>query len=65
MKIASELIAPASGKLVEANELLREEPWQVNDSPEGDGWMLKMSCAEPDPCASLLDAKAYGKLTGE
>ena len=65
VKTASELIAPASGKVVEANELLREEPWQVNDSPEGDGWILKMSCAEPDPCASLMDAEAYGELTGK
>ena len=65
VKTASELIAPASGKVVEVNELLREEPWQVNDSPEGDGWILKMSCAEPDPCASLMDAEAYRELTGE
>ena len=65
VKTASELIAPASGKVVEANELLREEPWQVNDSPEGDGWILKMNCAEADPCAALMDAEAYGELTGE
>ena len=65
VKTASELIAPASGQVVEVNELLREEPWQVNDSPEGDGWILKMSCAEPDPCASLMDAEAYRELTGE
>ena len=65
VKTASELIAPASGRVVEVNEGLREEPWQVNDSPEGDGWILKMSCAEPDPCASLMDAEAYEELTGE
>lgn len=64
VKTASELIAPASGQVVEVNELLREEPWQVNDSPEGDGWILKMDCAESDPCASLMDADAYEELTG-
>ena len=64
VKTASELIAPASGRVVEVNEALREEPWQVNDSPEGDGWILKMSCAEPDPCASLMDAEAYKEVTG-
>ena len=58
-------VAPASGKVVEANELLREEPWQVNDSPEGDGWILKIRCVEPNPCASLMDAEAYGELIGE
>ena len=65
VKTASELIAPASGRVVEVNEALREEPWQVNDSPEDDGWILKMSCAEADPCASLMDAEAYEELTGE
>ena len=65
VKTASELIAPASGRVLEANALLREEPWWVNDSPEAEGWILRMSCAEPDPCASLMDAQAYGELTGE
>ena len=64
VKTASELIAPASGQVVAANEALREEPWQVNDSPEGDGWILKMDCTEPDPCAFLMDADAYEELTG-
>ena len=65
VKTASELIAPASGQVVAANETLREEPWQVNDSPEGEGWILKMNCAEADPCASLMDADAYEELTGK
>lgn len=64
VKTASELIAPASGQVAAANEALREEPWQVNDSPEGEGWILKMNCAEADPCASLMDADAYEELTG-
>ena len=64
VKTASELIAPASGQVVAVNEALREEPWQVNDSPEGDGWILKMDSAESDPCASLMDADAYEELTG-
>ena len=65
VKTASELIAPASGRVTEANEVLREEPWQVNDSPEGEGWILKMNCAETDPCASLMDTDAYEELTGK
>ncbi len=64
VKTASELIAPASGRVMAVNEVLREEPWQVNDSPEGEGWILKMSCAESDPGASLMDAGAYEELTG-
>lgn len=64
VKTASELIAPATGRVAEVNEVLREEPWQVNDSPEGDGWILKMDCAESEPCASLMDADAYEELTG-
>ena len=65
VKTASELIAPASGRVTEVNEALREEPWQVNDSPEGEGWILKMNCAETDPCASLMDTDAYEELIGK
>ncbi|MCY3852718.1 MAG: glycine cleavage system protein GcvH [Gammaproteobacteria bacterium] len=65
VKTASELIAPASGQVVAANEILREEPWQVNDSPEGEGWILKMNCTEANPCASLMDADSYEELTGK
>ena len=65
VKTASELIAPASGRVTEVNDTLREEPWQVSDSPEGDGWILKMDCVEPDPCASLMDSDAYKELTGK
>ena len=64
VKTASELIAPASGRVAEVNETLRDEPWQVNDSPEGGGWILKMDCAEPEPCSSLMDEAAYRELTG-
>ncbi len=63
VKTASDLIAPVSGEVVEVNALLREEPWQVNDSPEGAGWILKARLSGPDPSASLMDERAYRKLT--
>ena len=64
VKTASELIAPASGQVVEINEVLREEPWRINDSPLEDGWILKMSCTQPNPCESLMNAEAYVRLVG-
>ena len=64
VKTASELMAPASGHVMEVNEVLREEPWQVNDSPQDKGWILKMDCTDLDPYEPLMDAEAYEELIG-
>jgi len=65
VKTASDLIAPVSGKIVQVNETLKEEPWRINDSPMGEGWMLKIVCDAPDAGATLMDETAYQELTGE
>lgn len=59
VKAASDVYAPISGKVVEVNSALTENPALVNESPEGDGWFVKL---EPEDLAAidqLLDADAY------
>ena len=64
VKAASDLYAPVSGSVVAVNAKLDSAPETVNQSPYGEGWMLKLKPADLAATASLLDAAAYGKLIG-
>lgn len=42
-KTASDVYAPIGGEIVETNSEIAGENWQIiNDSPEGDGWFVKL-----------------------
>ena len=65
VKAVSDLFAPLSGDVVEANAALATQPELVNREPYGGGWMLKVRVADPAQVDDLLDAGAYDKLTAE
>ena len=58
-KIAAELYAPVSGKIVEVNEGLTERPELINQDPYGAGWIMKIELSDPFQLDALLDAAAY------
>ena len=60
----SELYSPVSGQVVEVNTRLDAEPALVNNSPYGDGWMIKMKLSDESEKAGLLDAVGYAKKVG-
>ena len=59
VKAASELYAPVSGEVTEANDTLAEDPAQVNSDPQGGGWFFKIKIAEPSELDGLMDEAAY------
>lgn len=59
VKAASEIYAPASGEIVEANTLLEGAPVTVNEAAESDGWFFKIRVANPSELEGLMDAAAY------
>lgn len=65
VKAVSDLFAPVSGRVVEANEALAGQPELVNGDPYGAGWMLRISLGEPSQLDELLDAAAYDALIAE
>lgn len=70
VKTVSDLYAPLSGKVVEANPVLIEsnpgfEPETINRSPYQDGWMIVLELSKPSEQDELLDANAYEKLVSE
>jgi glycine cleavage system H protein len=63
VKAASDLYAPISGEVLEANGALADAPELVNTAPFGDGWMLKLRPSDPADLDALMDAAAYDSYT--
>lgn len=62
VKAASDVYAPVSGTVVEANTALADAPETVNKDCYGAGWMFRLKPANPSEVNALLDAKAYEAL---
>jgi glycine cleavage system H protein len=59
VKAASDVYAPISGEVVEANEALADAPETVNDSPYEDGWIAIVKADDASETDALLDAAGY------
>jgi glycine cleavage system H protein len=59
VKAVSDIYAPASGEVVEANEILHNTPEKINTDPHGEGWLIKVNLADAAAVNSLMDAAAY------
>jgi glycine cleavage system H protein len=63
VKAVSDVIAPLTGEVVEVNAALADEPSRVNESPYGEGWLVKVRIADASERDALLDVAAYRALT--
>lgn len=59
VKAASEVYAPVSGTVIEANGALSEDPSLVNSAPEEGGWFFRLRLSNPAELDALMDARAY------
>ena len=65
VKAVSDLFAPVSGEVTEANAALAGAPELVNSDPFGEGWMIRVRLGGPAEVDDLLDAAAYDALIAE
>jgi len=65
VKAASDLYMPISGKVVEVNEEVKNDPSLVNKDCYGSGWLIKVAPSKLSEFESLLDAESYGASIGE
>ncbi|TVP83772.1 MAG: glycine cleavage system protein GcvH [Alkalicoccus sp.] len=65
VKTVSELYAPVTGKVVEINESLEDEPELVNESPYEKAWMVVLEPSDNSEMAKLMDADAYKEMIDE
>ncbi|SJZ32955.1 glycine cleavage system protein GcvH [Sediminibacterium ginsengisoli] len=64
VKTVSDLLLPVAGTITEVNSLLEKQPELVNTDPYGDGWMVKVTVANPEDVAALMSSDAYAALVG-
>jgi glycine cleavage system H protein len=62
VKTVSELYAPISGKVVEVNEDLSDNPEYVNESPYEKAWMVVLEPSNGSDIENLMSAEEYESL---
>ncbi len=65
VKTVSDLYAPVSGEVVEVNDALVDNPALVNQSPFGEGWMLRIKPADAGEIQNLLKSDEYQRMIEE
>ena len=59
VKAASDVYTPVSGKVLERNDDLEDQPELVNSDAEGDGWLFRLELTDPGELDGLMDDDAY------
>ena len=62
VKTVSDLFSPLSGKVVDMNPKVEDEPELVNNDPYGDGWLVKIEISDESEIEDLLSFEEYEKL---
>lgn len=62
VKAASEVYAPVSGEVIEANDTLADKPERINGDAMGDGWFVKLRLKDKGELAKLMDEAQYNKF---
>ena len=65
VKTVSELYAPVSGKIVEINEELIENPEYVNESAYDKAWMIVIEPSDMSEIEKLMTAEQYEEMINE
>jgi glycine cleavage system H protein len=65
VKAVSEVYAPVSGEVVEANADLEATPEKLNSDPHKSAWLVRIKLADQAELAKLMDAKAYEAFISE
>ena len=62
VKAASDVYAPVSGRVSAINKSLTDQPELLNESPEEDGWICRLSGVDETELENLLTEKEYLEL---
>lgn len=64
VKTVSDLFMPVSGKVLEVNPALADDPAAVNTDPYGAGWMVRVKLKDPAELEGLMNAGQYQESIG-
>ncbi len=62
VKTVADLFAPVSGKIIEINQDLEDNPELVNSDPYGEGWIVKITDFDISQLDALLDSNNYEEI---
>ena len=62
-KSVSDVYSPVSGRVVERNGVLEDQPELVNEDPYGEGWMIIVEVSDISEIESLMEAAEYREFT--
>ena len=65
VKAASDVYAPLTGRVIEVNGKLADDPALANRDPAGEGWFFKLNLADTTAFDTLMDQAAYDALVAE
>jgi glycine cleavage system H protein len=65
VKSVSDIFAPVSGEVVEANKELENKPELVNEDPYGKGWVAKIKISDKAELDNLMSAEEYKKFVSD
>ncbi len=65
VKAVSDMYSPVTGKVIEVNTALDDEPMIINRDPYGDGWIMKIELSNESELGQLLDVEGYKELVSQ
>lgn len=61
-KAAADIYSPVSGTITEVNTKIKEVPDLLNQYPESEGWIYRMTLSNPQELSNLMSRKDYDAL---
>ena len=62
VKAVSDIFSPVSGRVLETNQAVIDEPGLVNKDPYGVGWMVRLELSKPSELDTLMSSDEYDKF---
>ena len=64
VKTVADLYTPVSGKIIEVNSMIEEDPELMNSAPYDNGWIVMIESKEPILLDDFLNSDDYLKFIG-
>ena len=65
VKAAADVYAPISGKIIEINSILEDNPETINNDAFGDGWLFKINIDDKSELNELMNSDSYQEICPE
>ena len=64
LKAVNDIFTPVSGKVLDVNQSVIDDPSIVNSDPYGNGWLIKFEIGDLPEIDTLMSSEEYDRFTG-